>query len=197
MRYFLVLISFFFIGCSDNSQSISPNLEEQTAENIALLENAPKWVKDPNALDGLGAIGSAFKTTGGSKIQQTEAMANGRDYLREKIKKKVSLAVKNSLESVYKKADKELESAKLASLSEKIGTHISLQSINRSFKKAVWFDVKENLYILVSIDAEIVKKFAMTGTRILLSNDREIFATFENNDGKEILQIYLEKLVSN
>jgi len=199
MKNFILslIIGTLFLGCTVKNSSLENSTNKAIKELSDTSENIPHWLKDTNSLDALGAIGSAYKTTGGSKFQQTEAMANGRDILRDKIKRKVSTVIEKLLEELLVDSEMKLSKVEILEIAEKIGTHISLQSISGSKKRAVWFDKKENLYVMVTIDALIIKELTVTGTRVLLSNYRDLYTLFKREKGREILIGILDKEIYN
>lgn len=198
------LTALFFLGCS-GSDAPSPNGEEEEklkdSDYIAKeAADTPYWIKDPKSLDGLAALGRALKTTGGSKFQQTEAVARARESLRDLVNEKVSKSVKESLAVLIEEADLDEDVftvEEIEAVSKKIGVHVSLQVISGSKKKAIWFDSKENLYVLVSIDEDIVKKLTLDGTRMILRTKKDLYKEYRKNGGREILKRVLEKEIYN
>ena len=199
------------IGCGDDApkpmkedKKLTKIIKEETKqEQIKEVkereDNVPYWISDPTSLDHLSALGKALKTTGGSKFQQTEAVAGARDDLRKIIKVKVSNSVKNSLMKFLKKIDKDddFKKEEIVKISEKVGTHVSLQVISGTKKKAIWFDRKENLYVLVSIDSNIIKELTYDGFRMVLRSNKELFQLYREKDGREFLKAELEKKIYN
>lgn len=180
-------------SCSTTSVEPEANSKKEIVE---VSKKSPDWIK-VSENNFLAAYGSAYKTTGGVKFQQTEATANGKEALRKKIKIKISQILQASLKTLSLKSGKVIEEDLIKNFSERIAVHVSLQSINSSEKKAVWFDEKENLYILMAIDPEIIKKLTILGTKTLLRGDKELFDLYNLNMGENILIFYLNRELLN
>ncbi|MCV6606828.1 MAG: LPP20 family lipoprotein [Campylobacterales bacterium] len=205
---FIGLTSLLFLGCGDDTpkpekEEVKLTKEETKQDKIQEVkesqDDVPYWIEDPTSLDNLSALGKALKTTGGSRFQQTEAVAGARDDLRKIIKDKVSNGVLKSFEKFLKEIDKDddFEKNQLVEVAEKVGTHVSLQVISGTKKKAIWFDKKENFYVLVSIDSKIVKELAYDGIRMILRTHKDLYSIFREKNGRKFLKEELEKTIYN
>ena len=136
---------------------------------------APEWTCNPYAEGAIAALGIAKMNAGHDKsMQRSEAMADGRDGLASQISTKVSNLFKS-----YKGTTGTGKDATFDAASSKVSKQLASQTLSGSRSIKAWTNPKTNeLYLLVVVSNEPVKKAMDKAVKTSFKNDKAMYAKF-------------------
>jgi len=170
------------VGCSKKASKI---------DNKALsdeFKNAPEWVLDGTKEGFFSSVGSATIGKSGIQFARTEAMAQGRSELARQISLKVKDLVNNFTQQIGPGTDYTVDK-----LSKQISKQVTNETLNGSKQKDLWISPSSDLYVLMVIDPDIIKRSVRNHVMSSYRNDDAKWQQFQANNGSEELDKEIEK----
>jgi len=181
-----------FTGCGQAPAPKVTKAVEEVADFRCRQDGvlAPKWTCNPYAEGSIAAVGIAKMNAGNDKsFQRSEAMADGRDALASQISTKVSNLFKS-----YKGTTGSGSASTFDKASSKVSKQLASQTLNGSKSIAVWSNpTTKELYLLVAISNEPVKKSMDKAIKTSFKNDNAMYQKFLAAKADGNLDTELEK----
>ncbi len=188
------MASMLFTGCTESTTpSAQVKKQMQGEANFRCRQDgvlAPKWTCNPYVEGAIAAVGIAQVNAGHDKsMQRSEAMADGRDALASQISIKVSNLFKS-----YKATTGAGGSATFDASTSKVSKQLASQTLNGSRAFESWQNPQtKELYLLVAISNEPVKKAMDKAIKTSYKNDKALYQQFLAAKANGELDAELEK----
>jgi len=176
------------VGCATSS-NIAPKEKVDDRCRTVNGQLAPEWVCNPYMEGAIVAVGQAKPNAGNDgSFQRTEAMAEGRDALTQRISTKVSNMIKS-----YKGATGSGEDATFDKSVSKVSKQLASQTLQGSRGIKSWRDKKGELYILVGVSTDKVQSSLNKAIKTSYKNDQALYQQFLAHKAQGDLEQELEK----
>lgn len=173
----LAVIATLFSGCGKEEPKPQTQVQAGESEDFRCRQDgelAPKWTCDPYVEGAIAAVGIAKRNAGNDKsMQRSEAMADGRDALAAQISIKVSNLFKS-----YKGTTGSGDAATFDASSSKVSKQLASETLAGSKSVDSWTSKKGELYLLVTISNEPVKKGMDEAVKTSFGNDQAMYQKF-------------------
>ena len=164
-----------FTGCGSNEPT--PSVTKAPEADFRCKQDgqlAPKWTCNPYVEGSIASIGIAKMNAGNDKsMQRSEALADGRDGLASQISTKVSNLFKS-----YKGTTGSGTAATFDASSSKVSKQLASQTLNGTRAIDSWTSAKNELYLLVAVSNEPVKKSMDKAIKTSFKNDNAMYQKF-------------------
>jgi len=158
-------------------------------EEDPCLKGAPDWVLNPQVEGSrIASVGSAKMGKAGFQFARTEALANARDELARMIEIRVKNMVKNFMQ-VTGVGDAET----VDRVSAQVSKQVAYQTIRGSRQVALWRSPCGELFVLVSVDPDMVKDFIKTQVETSLKNEQALWQLYQAKKAYQELDREIEK----
>ncbi|NPA42093.1 MAG: hypothetical protein GXO18_07475 [Aquificae bacterium] len=158
-------------------------------EGDPCLKGAPKWVLNPQASGvKVSAVGSARIGKAGLQFARTEALSNARDELARMIEIRVKNMVKNFMQ-VTGIGDNET----VDRVSVQVSKQVAYQTIRGSRQLTLWKSPCNELFVLVGVDPDMVKRFIKSQVETSLKNEQALWQLYQAKKAYEELDREIEK----
>jgi hypothetical protein len=187
----VAVATILFSGCS--KEAPAPAVQAEAEPDFRCRQDgvlAPKWTCDPYVEGAIAAVGIAKRNAGNDKsMQRSEAMADGRDALASQISTKVSNLFKS-----YKATTGSGDAATFDASSSKVSKQLASETLAGSRSTDSWTSPKTGeLYLLVTISSEPVKKGMDEAIKTSFKNDNAMYQQFLAQKANGELDKELEK----
>jgi len=165
-----------FTGCGSNAPTPQVKKVQEEADFRCRQDGqlAPKWTCNPYAEGSIAAVGIAKMNAGHDKsMQRSEAMADGRDALASQISTKVSNLFKS-----YKGTTGSGSAATFDASSSKVSKQLATQTLSGTRAIDSWTSAKNELYLLVVVSNEPVKRTMDKAIKTSFKNDNAMYQKF-------------------
>ena len=174
----LAVVVTIFSGCGKEAPTPQTKAQAGESEDFRCKQDgvlAPKWTCDPYVEGAIAAVGIAKRNAGNDKsMQRSEAMADGRDALAAQISIKVSNLFKS-----YKGTTGSGDAATFDASSSKVSKQLASETLAGSKSIDSWTSPKTGeLYLLVTISNEPVKKGMDEAVKTSFGNDQAMYQQF-------------------
>ncbi|HHJ63702.1 MAG TPA: hypothetical protein ENJ61_02235 [Aquifex aeolicus] len=158
-------------------------------EEDPCLKGAPDWVLNPQVQGSkIASVGSAKLGKAGFQFARTEALSNARDELARMIEIRVKNMVKNFMQ-VTGVGDAET----VDRVSTQVSKQVAYQTIRGSRQVALWRSPCGELFVLVSVDPQMVKDFIKTQVETSFKNEQALWQLYQAKKAHEELEREIEK----
>ncbi len=181
----VVATSFLFTGCAQQPQTAQAPVQVKNK-----FANAPKWVLDPQVEGGIAAVGIAAATPAGMSFQRTQALGNGRDELARQLEVKVTNMLKD-----FTQVTGVGTAATVDKVASNVSKQVASQTLAGSKQKAMWIAEDGELYILVALDPDAVKKETENAVKSSFKNDGALWQQFQAKKAQDELSAEIDKMV--
>lgn len=141
----LVVFALTVMGCG-NKRIDNEAMEEE-------FENAPEWVLTGHEKDLFSAVGSARIGKSGIQFAKTEAMAQARNELARQLSVRV-----HSLVNTVSRQSGMGDTQTADRIGRQVSEQVADETLNGSRQKDVWISPSSDLYVLVFMDRDEVKR---------------------------------------
>ncbi len=183
----LTISPMMIIGCVTTKNEIKESKIQEQGQ-IKEFANAPKWVSDLSGEKEPAAVGSAKIGNVGMQFARTEALANGRDELARMMSVKVSNMVKN-----FSQVTGIGNAQSAEKVSSQVSKQITSEVLSGSRQKEMWVSPSGEVYMLVVIDASLVKQVVKDGIESSYKNDTALWQQFQAKNAHEELDKEVDK----
>ncbi len=171
-----------FTGCG----STQPKEADQATYIDAEFDGAPQWVLSPFVEGAVADMGSAKRNAGNDfSFQREEAIADGRNNLTRQLSIKVSNMIKTFKSSTSETYDKSIDS---------VSKQIASKTLLGSKATKMWRSKTGTLYVLVVLNADLVKDQMDQTIKTSFKNDKAMYQKFLSSKAQGELDKELEKL---
>lgn len=168
-------------GCKSTGQV-------QNEEWKAEFKNAPSWVLNPEAEEGISAAGSAKLGKAGMSFAKVEALANGRDEVARIMSIKVKNMVKNFTQVTGIGDDQVVDK-----VSSNVSKQLASQVLSGSRQKNLWISPGGTLYVLVVLDTASVKDAVKKSVNTSYKNEKALWQQFQSKKAQDELAMEVDK----
>jgi hypothetical protein len=176
------LAATIFTGCGSKEAKVP----EQATYVDAEFDGAPQWVLSPFVEGAVADMGSAKRNAGNDfSFQREEAIADGRNNLTRQLSIKVSNMIKTFKSSTSETYDKSIDS---------VSKQIASKTLLGSKATKMWRSKTGTLYVLVVLNADLVKDQMDQTIKTSFKNDKAMYQKFLASKAQGELDNELEKL---
>ena len=173
----------FVTSCGEKKQA------KTGFEGNPCFKDAPSWVLSPDTSGlKLAAVGSAKLSKAGLQFTRTEAISQARDELARMIEVRVKNMVKNFMQ-VTGVGDSET----VDRVSAQVSKQVAYQTIRGSKQKEIWMSPCNELFVLVTVDPDMVKEFIKAQVETSLRNEQALWQLYQARKAYEELDREIEK----
>lgn len=177
----LMSITLFIVGCS-NKEIKEEKRELTTIENKTFKEY-PKWVLQPDYANGIGAVGQSKIGTAGMAFAKQEALAMARGELARMVEVQVDDMFKSYVNSVGLSGELGVEK-----VSTSVSKQVASVSLKGSEQKDLWISKDNEIFVLVGISYDNLKKDTIATVNSTLQNDEALWQEFKAKKAQDELE---------
>lgn len=177
----LMILSLFLVSCKN--KEVKEEKRELTPIENKTYKEYPNWVLQPNYENGISAVGQAKVGAAGLAFAKQEAMAVARGELARIIQVQVDDMFKSYVNTVGLAGQDGIEK-----VSTSISKQVASVSMSGSVQKDLWISKDNEIFILVGISYEDLKKETLNTIKTTLNNDQALWQEFKSQKAQQELE---------
>lgn len=177
----MVILSLFLVACK-NKEVKEEKRKLVPIENKS-YKDYPNWVLQPDYANGIAAVGQAKIGAAGLAFAKQEAMAIARGELARIIEVQVDDMFKSYVNSVGIAGQDGIEK-----VSTSISKQVASVSLSGSEQKDLWISKDNEIFVLVGISYENLKKESLNAVKTTLANDEALWQEFKAQKAQQELE---------
>ena len=181
LLFVLITLSIFMSACSN--KEVKEEKRELTPIANKTYKDYPDWVLQPDYENGVAAVGQAKIGSAGLAFAKQEALAVARGELARIIEVQVDDMFKSYVNSVGLGGEDGVEK-----VSTSISKQVASVSLKGSEQKDLWISKDNEIFILVGISYENLKKETLNTVKTTLNNDEALWQEFKAKKAQDELE---------
>lgn len=177
----LMILSLFLVSCKN--KEVKEEKRELTPIENKTYKEYPNWVLQPDYENGISAVGQAKVGAAGLAFAKQEAMAVARGELARIIQVQVDDMFKSYVNTVGLAGQDGIEK-----VSTSISKQVASVSMSGSVQKDLWISKDNEIFILVGISYEDLKKETLNTIKTTLNNDQALWQEFKSQKAQQELE---------